>query len=118
MKKGEIVFLEVLVLSLIAILISATMTYHSYSSTFEMRASDQICLEQQRENPEFRECIGQNLVSSSIALKFGSIRNTITANGKALPWSTRIFSVHPGSVNAQISFQYLPRASPLPELIY
>jgi len=118
LKKRGRIFLGAVVLSLAVIFISTTMVHCSYPSVFEMSVSEKICLEQQRENQESGDRTGQDLGFTSMTPKFGSIRNIITANEKALAWLTRIFSVHPESVNAQISFQYLPRASPLPQLIY
>lgn len=120
MKKRGITFLEALMLSLTLMLIFSTMAHSTYPSVSEMNLSDKICLEQGTENREFHDfgCRDpQNAKVIGIMLKFGSVRNVIRANGKTLPWPTRIFAAHPKSMNAQVSFQYLSRVSPLPEPI-
>jgi len=112
LKKRERIFLEALVLSLAVIFISTTMAHCSYPSVFEMSSSERICLEQQRENQESGDRAGQDLGFTSITPKFGSIRNTIRANGKISRWPTPIFPADLKSITAQILLQSLPRASP------
>ena len=112
MEKRETIFLEALVLSLTLILIFATVAYCNYPSVFEMSPSEKICLEQERKNQEFRDWPGQGLSFTSIAPKFGLIRNTIWANAEPSRWLTWILPAEPKSITAQDLFQSLARASP------
>lgn len=111
MKKRERIFLEALVLSLTVILISTTIAHYAYPSIFEMSPSGKMCFEQERE-PGIGDCLGQNLAFTSIALKFGSIRNAIRVDAEASCYPTWIFSAEPKSITAPILFHSLIRASP------
>lgn len=111
MKKRGRIFLGALVVSLTLMRISTAMTHFSYPSLFGGSPSEKICLEQVRDNLEFSERASQILAFTGIALKFGSIRNTIGVNAKTSCLPTWIFPART-NITAQILLQPLPRASP------
>ena len=120
MRKRGIIFLESLVVSLTFILIFTTMVHCTYPSVFGISSSEKICFKHRAESWEFNGLISQNLKNIKavdITLKFGSIRNIIGTDGEILPWFSRISSANIKSISAQIFFEYLPRASPLPKLV-
>lgn len=111
MRKRGRIFSEVLIISLAAVLVSATMAYCTYLCIFEMDLSERICFEQE-DNQEFRDRAGGGLSFTSIELESGPIRNPIRVNARASCSSTHIFTTHSKSITAQTLFRSPPRASP------
>ena len=113
MKKREIIFLGIYVLSLTLILICPMMVQWTFASVFEVDSPEEIIfLEQGRQNQEFGDHTSQALAFARISVKSGLIRNTTWDNAKASRSLTWIFPADPKATIAQVLLQCLPRASP------